>query len=270
MLHTDVVSALERIAPLSLAAAWDNVGLLVEPGTPRDVQRVLLTIDLTEAVFAEAMQREADFIVSYHPPIFEGVTRLVQSSPSARLLMGAIAAQLPIYSPHTALDAVPDGMSDWLLSGLGNTIVSRAIHPASHFEEVAGPAAGVGRLGELATAVPLSVLIRRLKAWLDLEHVRVAAPEDHAAGKPLRELAVCPGAGGSLFKGVAGVELFVTGEMRHHDVLALVAAGSSVILTDHSNCERGYLQVLAGRLTDALDGVEVMVANSDRDPLRVV
>ncbi|MCO4772459.1 MAG: Nif3-like dinuclear metal center hexameric protein [Deltaproteobacteria bacterium] len=268
--HTDVVAALERIAPPQLAASWDNVGLLVEPLAPRAVRRVLLTIDLTEPVFAEAQERSADFIVSYHPPIFAGIKRLTAGRPMSRVVLGAIAAGIPIYSPHTALDAAPHGMNDWLLDALGPMIVRRAIQPAPFFEDVGGPAAGVGRIGELAGAEPLSELIRRLKAWLDLPYVRVATPDEHAAGRPLKEVAVCPGAGGAVFEGMKGIELFVTGEMRHHDVLNKVAEGSSVILTEHTNCERGYLGVLARRLHELLDGVEVMVSAVDQDPLRVV
>ena len=59
-----------------------------------------------------------------------------------------------------------------------------------------------------------------------------------------------------------------TGEMRHHDVLAKVAAGASVVLTEHTNCERGWLGRLAGRMRDAL-GLDVRVSTRDHDPLRV-
>lgn len=268
--HTDVVAALERIAPPALASSWDNVGLLVQPLDPRPVRRVLLTIDLTEPVFAEAVERDADFIVSYHPPIFTGMKRLTPARPQSRVILGAIAQGIPIYSPHTALDAAPQGMTDWLLDGLGPMVVRKAIQPALSFEDVGGPAIGVGRIGELAGAEPLSELIGRLKSWLNLQHVRVAAPDEHAAGLPIKEIAVCPGAGGSVFENVRGIELFVTGEMRHHDVLAMVSRGASVILTEHTNTERGYLQVLRRRLEAVLDGVEVVVSRIDRDPLRVI
>ena len=67
------------------------------------------------------------------------------------------------------------------------------------------------------------------------------------------------------------MDLLVTGEMRHHDVLARVASGTSVILTDHSHSERGYLPVLAARLAEALaSGVEVRVSEVDADPLRII
>ena len=67
---SDVVSALEKIAPLHLAEDWDNVGLLVEPSDPQRIATIFLTNDLTEPVLEEAISLNANFIVSYHPPIF--------------------------------------------------------------------------------------------------------------------------------------------------------------------------------------------------------
>lgn len=74
----DVVKKLDNFAPKSLAETWDNVGLLVEPVTKKNIQRILLTNDLTEDVMEEAVKVYADLIISYHPPIFaplKSVTR---------------------------------------------------------------------------------------------------------------------------------------------------------------------------------------------------
>jgi putative NIF3 family GTP cyclohydrolase 1 type 2 len=82
---------------------------------------------------------------------------------------------------------------------------------------------------------------------------------------------VCAGAGGSVFEHCHDVDLLLTGEMRHHDILARVASGTSVILTDHTNCERGYLPNLAARLRSVFgEDVAVHVASSDKDPLSIV
>jgi putative NIF3 family GTP cyclohydrolase 1 type 2 len=87
-------------------------------------------------------------------------------------------------------------------------------------------------------------------------------------------IGVCPGAGGSLAPIAMrdGCELFVTGEMKHHEVLACVEGGMSVLLAGHTNTERGYLPTLAARLAEEL-GVEAgrtLVSSVDRSPLEVV
>ena len=66
----DVITKLDSFAPKSMAESWDNVGLLVEPVTKKNIERILLTNDLTEDVMEEAVKACADLIISYHPPIF--------------------------------------------------------------------------------------------------------------------------------------------------------------------------------------------------------
>ncbi len=264
-----LIAAMEAIAPAGLAAAWDNTGLLIEPPGDRGIARIAITIDLTEPVLDEALDEGADAIVAYHPPIFAGVKRLVLGDASSRVLMRCVQAGIAVYSPHTALDAAPGGMNDWLIDGLGEIHSRAAIEPAPP-ELAPDGIAGVGRIGTLAEPAPLAALIRQTKAWLDLALVRVAAPAEHAAGQPLERVAVCPGAGGSVFDALKEpVDLLVTGELRHHDVLAWVARGTSVILTDHTNTERGFLGILGQRLEAALPGVATVLCRQDRDPLAI-
>jgi putative NIF3 family GTP cyclohydrolase 1 type 2 len=62
--------------------------------------------------------------------------------------------------------------------------------------------------------------------------------------------------------------VYVTGELGHHDVLALLARGKSVILAEHSHTERGYLPRLKERLAALTEGkIEILIAESDREPL---
>jgi len=273
-----VIAALEALAPLALAASWDNVGLLVEPAPGRDdvVRRVLLTIDLGERELDEAIAGGCELVVAYHPPIFHPLPRLTRGSATERVVLRAVAQGVAVYSPHTALDAVPGGVNDWLLAAFGDRVREvRALMPAPGPEgtpaAASGAPAGAGRLASFEPPLALEAAVTAVKRHLGLEHVRLATAERHAAGEPLRSVAVCPGAGGSLFADVRGADLLWTGELRHHDVRAHNAAGTSVILCDHSNTERGYLPLLAERLRARLDdAVEVTVSACDRDPLDVV
>ena len=112
----EVTAALEEMAPLSLAEEWDRVGLLVEPGPGIRVERLLLAVDLTEPVLEEALEQRAGMILAYHPPLFHPLKRLSWREPRERILLRAVQAGIPVYSPHTALDAAPGGVNDWLAS----------------------------------------------------------------------------------------------------------------------------------------------------------
>lgn len=65
-----IVSSLRKIADMSLAASWDNVGLLIEPTESKMISCILLTNDLTEDVMDEAVKLKSNLIVTYHPLIF--------------------------------------------------------------------------------------------------------------------------------------------------------------------------------------------------------
>ena len=86
----------------------------------------------------------------------------------------------------------------------------------------------------------------------------------------IKTVAVCAGSGASVLHGVKA-DLYLTGEMSHHEVLDAACKGTHVVLCDHSNTERGFLKVVQRRLVDKLaTKVQVIVSEVDRDPLVVV
>ncbi|KAL4977488.1 GTP cyclohydrolase 1 type 2/Nif3 [Aspergillus desertorum] len=113
-----VVNSMRKLYPESLADnSFDNTGLLLEApfnATHRQKNSVLLTIDLTKAVADEAIARKDSIIVAYHPIIFRGLKSLTFKDPQQQTLLRLAAEGISVYSPHTAVDATPGGMGDWL------------------------------------------------------------------------------------------------------------------------------------------------------------
>jgi dinuclear metal center YbgI/SA1388 family protein len=182
-----------------------------------------------------------------------------------------------------------------LLSAVGLTAeAGAALAPGAEFDSpvdclhatVLNAPFGEGRILRLDTPISLHEAVAAVKAHLKLDSVQLA-PALHsssmitikltsatameaASSAMVSTIAVCAGSGASMLGGVVA-DLYVTGEMSHHDVLSANANGASVILTNHSNSERGYLPVLEQRLhaTWALPGVtlETSVTTVDADPL---
>ncbi len=115
----EVLQVLEELAPLECAEEWDRVGLLLEPAPEGSLSRLFLAVDLTGPVLEEALERKAGMILAYHPPLFHPLESLCWSRPGERILLRALQAGIPLYSPHTALDSAPGGVNDWLARGLG-------------------------------------------------------------------------------------------------------------------------------------------------------
>ena len=114
-----VVGKLEILAPTSLAESWDNVGLLIEPSAKKTVRTIFLTNDLTEPVLEEALDKSADLIISYHPPLFRPLKRLTRSTWKERIAVKCLENRIAVFSPHTSWDAVPGGINSWLLAPYG-------------------------------------------------------------------------------------------------------------------------------------------------------
>lgn len=267
VLLSDVLHQLEDLAPLRFAEPWDNVGLLLE-ATPLaaapQLERALLTIDLSDAVLDEAVQLGTQLIIAYHPPIFSGLKRLRSSHPTERIVLGCAARGISVFSPHTALDAAPSGMNHWLGSAFSGLSEPCLPHPLD-------ARYGQGRGVTLDEPLALSAAVQLVKQHLGLAQVRVSMAPSHAGpDRSIRKVAVCAGAGGSLFEKLSGYDLYVTGEMRHHDVRERAASGASVILCDHTNTERGFLRLLAQRLSSSFPAVRFEVSACDRDPLEIV
>ena len=75
-----VIEIFESWAPPRLGEKWDNVGLLIEPTPPKNVQKILLTNDLSQEVMEEGLDWGVDLILSYHPPIFAPLKRLTHKA----------------------------------------------------------------------------------------------------------------------------------------------------------------------------------------------
>lgn len=335
-----LLSVLDKLAPLKLAAKWDNVGLLVEPSLSHSVKNILLTNDLTERVLKEAIDWSADMVISYHPPIFHPLKRLNNKNWKERLVIKAIENKIAIYSPHTACDAVQNGVNDWLSLCLGPLVKSEPIEQSyesssnklvkvvinkKNLEEsklletiqsnfnvsvkehsckfeldivaanhdvknllslissedqvdikildlCSKPLAftGMGRLCVLQNPTHLSGLVDKVKTHLSLQNLRLAIGDGWSINDKIQSVALCAGSGASVLQGVSA-DVFLTGEMSHHEVLDAVSNNTSVILCEHSNTERGFLKEFQNSLTKELDcdAVQIKVSEIDKDPLTV-
>nr|XP_045616208.1 NIF3-like protein 1 isoform X1 [Procambarus clarkii]XP_045616209.1 NIF3-like protein 1 isoform X1 [Procambarus clarkii] len=339
---SEVVKRLDSLASTSLAESWDNVGLLVEPYSKKEIETVMLTNDLTEEVMDEAEERGANFILSYHPPVFRPLKRITSNAWKERIVARCLEKGIAVYSPHTAYDALLGGVNDWLIqafdgeevkpiqpstnspnyshrvtvvisdkseaaallekltalpdqsavfirgeqhvellctertlgsivtlaSGLGNS--SSLQLTVTKLEKVPIPGHGMGRKCTIASPMTIQEAVNRIKSYLGLPHVRLALARGVKLESPVRSVAVCAGSGSSVLRGT-GADLWLTGEMSHHDVLDATHQGASVILTDHSNSERGFLKKLQPRLHELFSKeINVVISEKDKDPLEIV
>ncbi len=126
---------------------------------------------------------------------------------------------------------------------------------------------GAGRIGRLESPAPLPELIERIKRGLGVPGVWLAKPQ---AEGDIRVAACAAGSCGGLYRDAiaAGAQLYLTGELRHHDALAASEAGLHVVAVGHSNSERPALRMLAERLRTLCPELSVSLSERDADPFR--
>jgi len=114
---TEIAEKIDKIVPLKLAQEWDNVGLLIG-SAKKDVKRIMLTIDITADVLAEAKRLRTDMILSYHPVIWDGLKKIT-SDGSTSAIYELIRRGIAVFTIHTALDALEGGVNDGLAKIVG-------------------------------------------------------------------------------------------------------------------------------------------------------
>jgi dinuclear metal center YbgI/SA1388 family protein len=254
-----VTAALETIAPLSLAADWDAVGLLVGPQR-QEIARVMTCLSLTEETAAEAVRERADLVVTHHPLPFRPVSRITDESPVGRVLLDLVGAGIGVWSSHTAWDSAAGGINDQLAALLGLEHVAPLERSPLH------PLSGLGRVGTAPAGWSVERLARHAADRLAAGGVQVSGDAARPAG---RVGIICGSGGDALAQAVAAeCETFLTGEIRLHQTIEARAAGLAVIAVGHHASERFSLDALARRLAEAVAGLTCWSSRDETDPLR--
>jgi len=248
-----VSSFCERRFPAAFGNTGDISGLVMS--TLRDAERggtavIILCVDLTEQVLAEAVGMHANSIIALSPLSSEPLRTLILTDPVGRIVLRCAAQGIAVHSLHTAAANSPRGIADWFASSI-STGLTRPIVPHAECAE-----AGEGRLLECDEAASLSAIISQIKAILGVRHLRIAfgaiVDEHHLARASdscfVKSIAVQIGESSHLLQHIlqmtdpAFAGVFVAPEMPHADVLAANAKGIIVLLTGQSTVERAFLR----------------------------
>ncbi|MDA2980050.1 MAG: Nif3-like dinuclear metal center hexameric protein [Actinomycetota bacterium] len=224
---------LDDMFPFASAGKWDRVGLQIG-GFDREVGLVGVCHEVTENVVAEAMSLGATAIVTYHPLLFASTSSLIAGpTPEGRALRLA-AADIDVISIHTALDVATPGTADALLDRLG----LRASTTFGPVDDDGG--ADIGRIVHLDNTTNLRVFAAAI-AEVTGSPTRFAGDED----ADISVVGVIPGSGGSFVAGAVGMmDLFVSGDIGHHDAAMASASGLCIIDAGHAPTERPGVEAL--------------------------
>jgi dinuclear metal center YbgI/SA1388 family protein len=126
-----ITQYLETIAPLALQESYDNAGLIIGI-SEAEISGILITLDITEEILDEAINRKLNLIIAHHPIIFDGIKKLNGKNYIERCVAKAIKNDIAIYAAHTNLDSVFGGVNSKICEKLGLKNC-RILSPTPHF-----------------------------------------------------------------------------------------------------------------------------------------
>lgn len=257
MLLKQIIDIIETAAPRGQQEAWDNSGLQVGDSS-RDIHSVLLAVDVSEAVVAEAVKEGCDMILSHHPLLFHGLKHLTGSTPQERCVAEAIRHDIAVYSAHTSMDKALHGVSGRMAEQLGLQQI-RILVPSPDDARI-----GLGVIGTLPQPMLWQDWLRHVQQVFGADYVRYTEPVQQS----VRRVALCGGAGAEFIPEAvaAGADTYLSADMKYHDMQA--AAGQIMAVDiDHWVSEHFTRDIFAELLSGK---VEVRIAQADASPVRVL
>ena len=254
MILQDIINIIESVAPLSYQESWDNSGLQVGDRNA-EIHAALLTVDVTESIVDEAIEKHCDLIISHHPLLFRGLKQLTGSTPQERCVEKAIRHNIAIYSSHTSMDAYLHGVSGKIAEKLGITDY-RILCPSATDSKV-----GLGVIGNLKVPMKSDVFIHLVQQTFDCS-LRYIAPSK----AEVKTIAICGGAGAEFIPSAIaqGADMYITADVKYHEMQS--ACGQiGIIDLDHWTSEHFTREVFYELLHKQ---VTTYIATNDITPVK--
>ncbi len=245
----DVFTLLESVAPVSFSdefckkySMYDNSGIIINCGG--DIKGALFTLDLTLKAVEEAKRRGFNLIATHHPAIYGGITRFdLMRNPQAKALAQCMKDGISVISMHLNFDAAPQGIDYYLMRGLGGETaeIAATLQGGGY-----GRVYGVPRttFGEYVNKVKKEFSADKLIAYGD-------------KNKTVKRVASFCGAGcdetNIAFAQNGDADVFVSSDMKHHEILALTQSGVAVIILTHYASENYGFNKIYLKIKDGLN-----------------
>lgn len=252
----DVIKEMEKIAPTYLKEDFDNVGLMVGDKS-KEVKKVLLALDCTLNVIEEAKIENADLIITHHPLIFRRPSNITTDTLQGKKIIELIKNDISLYSSHTNLDSVENGLNSTIVSLLG--FEECAILEANKKEQ----SAGIGRLVSLNESISLEQLVNKVKKALSINHLRVVNGNDK-----ITKIAIINGSGQDFIgKAVSlGADCIITGDTTYHFASDYKELGISILDVGHFASEQLVFFNVMKKLEEKFRDIEFITSKVEEDP----
>ena len=249
----DILQFIESIAPPALKMEGDNVGLLCGRAD-KEVKTILVALDPFVSVCREAVEEQADLLVTHHPIIHGTITSVTDQTTYGKALLELMAHNISAVNAHTNLDCADGGVNDTLAERVGLTDI----------QKISADPYGLLRQGQVGTQ-SLEEFMSSVKSNLGCVGLRYAD-----GGKKVHKVAVGGGSCGSELASVvkAGCDTFVTADVKYNQFWDAKMLGINMIDAGHFHTENPVVAVLAEKLQAAFPHIQVKISKNHCDCMK--
>lgn len=252
----NIIKEMELLAPTYLKEDFDNVGLMVGDKN-KEVKKVLLALDCTLKVIEEAKKENVELIITHHPLIFKRPSSITTDTLQGKKIIELIKNDISLYSSHTNLDSVENGLNDTIVSILG--FDNFKILEKNKRDDKAG----LGRIVSLKESIQLEDLISKIKKSLNINNLRVVKGKDK-----VNKIAIINGSGQDFIgKAVAlGADCIITGDTTYHFASDYKEMEISILDVGHFASEQITFFNVMENLKEKFKDVEFITSTVEEDP----
>lgn len=237
----ELVNIIRDICPEDMQAEWDNTGIQILT-SKGNVNRILVALEMTEDLLKEAVEENADFIITHHPLLFNGIKKISSDNPTGRIISGLIKNDIGLYASHTSFDVLKGGNNDFFGEKMGFNNVKAV--------ECDG---GYCRYAELDKPLKLADLAKLFceKMKVDRQFISLIGNPD----KIIKKIGWCTGAGASFIDLAIEkcFDLYITGDIKYHDAQHALQSDLCLIDGGHYGTEKIFPENMVKKLKKQLE-----------------
>lgn len=253
--------------PEELQYSWDNSSLNLGD-LDQDINKIMLTLEITNRTIDEAIEKGVDLVISHHPFLMSKVNQIRTDTIKGGLIYKMIRNNISAYCMHTSYDMAEDGLNDYFfdLLGIKDRQVLDVESSLDSYND--GKEYGLGRLADLEKPIEIGDLISSLKDKLNIDHARYVGPKDLLINK----IAVVTGNGSEFFQLAKskGCDILITGDLKYHQAMDALDMGMALLDFGHYGTEHIFSESVYNYINSISGGIEVLISERNIDPFTFV
>ncbi|WP_282925986.1 Nif3-like dinuclear metal center hexameric protein [Helcococcus kunzii] len=217
----EIIDIFEEKHPKYLQEEWDNSGVQVG-NIDQEVKNVLLTLEITPESIEEAINNNCNLIICHHPIIFPNIHSIDENHFKGKKIIEAIKNDIVIYASHTATDV--SGFNEFIFENMGYKSQGKIVKTSEEY--------GYGSFADVDEN--LDKIIKKIKDNLSLCKVLV-----YGEDIPVKRIGLVTGSGMDFIQEAidAKIDLFITGDITHHDAMDAMEQGVTLVDIGHEGSE---------------------------------